>query len=65
MENLVKSLKKVGVTQQGVDAEIRIRGVLFLDPDEIKSSWRSAQKDSDIFPGVGATPGMFEVIPHG
>lgn len=25
----------------------------------------SSGNDSDIFPGVGATPGMFEVISHG
>ena len=65
MEKLCKSLKKIGRTQRGTDAQIIIQGVRFDDLGDISSAWLSAQKDSDIFPGVGATPGMFEVIPHG
>ena len=65
MEKLCKSLKKIGRTQRGTDAQIIIQGVCFDDPGDVSSAWLSAQKDSDIFPGIGATPGMFEVIPHG
>lgn len=65
MESLCKSLKKIGATRSYICAEISVQGVLFYDIDQIKTSWHEAQKDNDIFPGVGATPGMFEVIPHG
>ena len=65
MENMVKSLKKVGATPRYMDAEIKIQGVLFISPDEIRSAWRSAQEDNDIFPGAGKIIDKFEVIPHG
>lgn len=66
MENMVKSMRKIGATQQYyIDAEIKIQQLLFLDPDEIRSAWLSAQEDSDIFPGAGKIIDKFEVIPHG
>nr|DAT38022.1 MAG TPA: hypothetical protein [Caudoviricetes sp.] len=65
MENMVKSLKKVGATPRYMGAEIQIQGVLFISPDEIRSAWRSAQEDNDIFPGAGKIIDKFEVIPHG
>lgn len=65
MENLCKSLKKIGRSPRGTDVQIVIQGVRFDDLGDVSSAWRSAQNDSDIFPGVGATPGMFEVISHG
>lgn len=65
MENMVKSLRKIGATQRYMDAEIKIQQILFLDPDEIRSAWLSAQEDNDIFPGAGKIIDKFEVIPHG
>lgn len=50
---------------EAVRGRLDIQGVRFDDLGDVSSAWQSAQNDSDIFPGVGATPGMFEVISHG
>lgn len=65
METLCKTLRKIGSTWDSTLAEITVQYVHFHAPEQIRKAWYDAQKDNDIFPGAGATPGMFEVISHG
>lgn len=65
MENLCKTLRKIGRTWDSTLAEITVQYVHFHAPEQIRKAWYDAQEDNDIFPGAGATPGMFEVISHG